>query len=175
MLENPPPHTGLDWNQYGPTIVWGVVIAVIGALVRGQWTNLVMRAMESAEGKVRTKSVVDALYADRIRQNDELLAHAIDAARENGSKADSIDEKVEAVAQIQQLQGSTLRDVERATNKIPEFTRALEAVAESNDRLSDTMQTMAIAFARMEEREKERERRWHDIFPNPGTRLQDRP
>lgn len=160
------PPTGVDWNRYGPWGVWGVVFAIIGALVRGQWTNLVMRAIESEEGRVRMKAVSDKMYANRIRENDALLAKAIDAARENGDKAD-------AITATQLMQGLVLRDVERATQQMPKITEALHEVAETNSRLSDTMQVMAIAFARMEEREREREKRWHDVSPNPGQRRGD--
>lgn len=162
-------------------MVWTLVVGIIAALARGQWPRLVhlgfrveeeraadsvFRALESGSGRARLKTLMDELYAERMRLNDSALARAI-------SVADANKQTLEGVTQSQLLQGAAIKEVSDKVREVPRLINALESLAETTANISKEMQAINLSMARIDEREKERERRWHDERPHPGRRSND--
>lgn len=166
-----------DWTEIAPAAVWTAIVAVVGILLRGQIARLVLKlladepgrtrdlifdVLDTKTGHVRLRAMLDEVYADRIRRADEF--HQISLANRD---------KLDAVVESQKMQGLALREVEDKMGELPRMTEALERVAEATAKISEEMQAVNLSMARIDEREKERERRWHQEHPHPNRREGD--
>lgn len=175
---------GVDWDRFGPGIVWTLVLGIIVALAKGQGGRLVhllfrsdpsravdtlIETLESKEGRTRMRALMDDLYKERMQHIDAQLRLSLDLAQTNRQILEGVTESIK-------LQGAALRTVETQVRDLPQMTRVLSELTEATKAISTEMEGVNIWMSRMDERERMRERlerRSHNEPDHPHRRQGD--
>jgi hypothetical protein len=169
----------IDWSEWGaPTIVlalagivvaWGrpALIHLLHVLLRldeGKSRETLFDVLQSHEGKMRMRSYMDALLADRWADVEVAKKVALENRDVLGQ-----------VQFTQNAQGLELREIAMGIERLPGLTESLDRMSHSMEDFADKMTHVAEYIARADERERMRERYERGEMPERRRRQSSEP